>query len=443
MSSSTTQHENVNIVFSFPGSVLNLGSGAGCLAGFVPMVLLGQRVTMLLFLPIFLTSWMALSFSSSIWMLQVSRVVMGFTGGVMEVAAYGYATEIAHSNVRGALVGLVDTVRYMGLLLVYVLGCFSLTWRQVALLCGCLTTLPAFVFLAFLPNAPRWLVTKNRDEKARRSLSYFRGLHYDITMEMDTITRQVKDNQENSGMILTQLRQIREPTTLKIVIILAFLMISVQFTGNIVVMSYVVPIFDAAEVDIDSSMSAVVVAMVRIVGTIFSLAVVDHLGRRPAIITSFLFIGMSLALLGVFFLLHSLDTNLSSFSWLPLALLTSFSFFSSVGHPVLNLVRGELLPTTVRSAVAPLLYALFFVAMFLAAQTYPALAGAVGEHGTFWVYAGVSLLVAVVTALFIPETKAVTLENISFTTPFSRCIFRDNKKVQVAVRKSSQTVTFI
>lgn len=400
-------------------STLNLGSAVGCLAVSAPMILLGQRMTMLLLLPIFCASWVALGYSSYIWMLHVSRVVMGVTRGAIEVAAYGYVTEIAHSSVRGALVGLLDTVRIMGLLLVYILGSFTLNWRQVALLSGCLTTIPSFVALVFLPDASRWLVTKGRNEKARQSMSFFRGLRFDITTEMDAISSKVKDDfKEGYGLMITQLQQIKEPTTLKIVITLAFLMFSAQFTGNIVVLSYVVPIFNAAEVDINSYMSAVVVALVRLVSTVVSLSVIDYIGRRPAIITSFLLIGTSLLLFGVFFLMQSLDFDLTSFSWFPLILLTCFSFVTSVGHSVLYLVRGELLSTPVRSSIVPYLYSLLFVGMFVASHTYPALTASVGLHWAFWVYASVSYLVALVTAFFIPETRGVPLENISLTMPF-------------------------
>lgn len=381
------------------------------------MVWLGQRVTMILLLPLFLASWLTLTYSTSLWMLQTSRLLMGFIAGALEAASYGYATEITHRNLRGMLVGSVDTMRQVGMLLVYAVGSSSLTWRQLALVCGSITTVPVFVALPFLPDSPRWLVTRSRVKEALRSLTYFRGAHYNVSSEMAAIESHCKDKN-----VLSQVKLLRSPMVLKVTVLLAFLMFIVQFTGNIVVISYLVPIFNVAEVDIDSYMSAIIVISMRVVGTIFSFLVVDRLGRRPAIIISFLLISFSLMAFGAFYYLQDVGVDMSRFSWLPLTSLTLFTFFTCVGHPVLNLVRGELLPTSVRSLVAPFLFVVFFVGMFIAAEIYPWMVEAVGVYGAFWVYAGVSLLLMLVTVLFVPETRDTTLEEVAFVMPVTKCI---------------------
>lgn len=390
------------------------------MVGLVPMVWQGQRVTMMFLLPLFLLSWVSLAFSTSIWMIQSSRAVMGFIAGALEVASYAYSTEIAHRSLRGMLVGTVDTMRQVGMLGVFTMGPSSLSWRNVAIICGCISTIPVFLALFFLPNSPRWLLTKGRSDEARTSLKYFRGAHYNIEAEMTAITCQCKNK-----AFLSQLQTVSDPKILRIILLLAFLMFIVQFTGNMVVISYLVPIYDFADVNIDPYTSAIVTGAMRVVGTIFSLSIVDRLGRRHTITISFLLISLSLSVLGTFFFLQYQGTNMDQVGWLPLLSLTVFTFFTCIGHPVLNLVRSELLPTSIRSTVSSLLYVIFFLGMFVATQTYPVLTEAVGVHGAIWVYASVCLILVTVSALFVPETRNATLEEISLTMPFSTCIHRN------------------
>lgn len=393
-----------------------LGSAVGCLLWTLPMAWMGQRWSMLVQLPVFLAAWLTLAFAPSAWLLQTSRFLLGVSGGVIEAASYSYVTELAHSRVRGQLVGTADTVRQLGVLMVYSLGSSGLSWREAALICGCVTTIPVGVGLLLLPNSPRWLATRGRVDECKESLAFFRGARYDCSSEMEAVVSQTNDEDaDGGGRMLQQIRRMREPQTLRIFGLLAFLMFSVQFTGNIVVLSYVVPIFNAAKVNISSYMSAIVIAVVRVVATVFSLSVVDRLGRRPALITAFLLCSGSLFLLGTFFFLQKRGVSMEKVGWFPVLTMMVYTFVTCVGHPVLNLVRGELLPTAVRNAANSLLFFIFFCGMFLASHSYPATVSALGEEGAFWVYGGVCLIIVAAVALFIPETRGKVLENIAGT----------------------------
>lgn len=389
-----------------------LGSAVGCLVWTLPMVWLGQRWSMLIHLPVFLAAWLTLAFAPSVWILQTSRFFLGVSAGVIEAASYSYVTELAHSRVRGRLVGTADTVRQLGVLIVYSLGSTSLSWRHAALVCGCVTTVPVCIGLLLLPNSPRWLATRGRLDECRKSLSFFRGAQYDCASELEAVVSQTKEEDRDEAAFLQQVQRMSEPRTLRIIALLAFLMFSVQFTGNIVVISYVVPIFNAAKVNISSYMSAIVIASVRIVGTVFSLMVVDRVGRRPALVIAFLLCSGSLFLLGTFFYLQKGGVDMENVSWFPVLTMVVYTFVTCVGHPVLNLVRGELLPTAVRNAANSFLFFIFFFGMFLVSHSYPATASALGEEGAFWVYGGVCLVIVAVVVFSIPETRGKVLEHI-------------------------------
>ncbi|XP_037782193.1 monosaccharide-sensing protein 1-like [Penaeus monodon] len=157
------------------------------------MAWMGQRWSMLVHLPVFLAAWLTLAFAPSAWLLQTSRFLLGVSGGVIEAASYSYVTELAHSRVRGQLVGTADTVRQLGVLMVYSLGSSGLSWREAALICGCVTTIPVGVGLLLLPNSPRWLATRGRVDECKESLAFFRGARYDCSSEMEAVVSQTND----------------------------------------------------------------------------------------------------------------------------------------------------------------------------------------------------------------------------------------------------------
>lgn len=394
-------------------SVVYLTATVGCLVGILPTVKFGPRTTMLICLPILLSGWISLYFSTTIPMIQASRGLIGVTMGVIESASYQYTTEISHSSIRGMMVGALDTLRQIGVLLVYGLGATGLTWQRIDLICG-VTVAPVIAALIFLPHSPRWLVTQGRTQEASRSLAFYRGPRYDTTAELASISTQVEDVGKDSNLsIANQLRVMMQKGTLKVILYLTILFLAAQFTGNIVVVAYIVPILEAADISMNAFVAAMVVGGIRVVGTICSLLFVDHVGRKPALLVSFLTCGISLVSLGFFFSLKSHYDDVRGMDWVPLMCLVVFTFFSCVGHPTLNLVRGELLPTTVRSAAMPLLCSVMFGGFFLASQTFPLMASSLGASGTFWIYGGMCGLVATATAGVIPETRNEILENIA------------------------------
>ncbi|XP_064078403.1 facilitated trehalose transporter Tret1-like isoform X2 [Macrobrachium nipponense] len=394
-------------------SVVYLTATVGCLVGIPMTVSFGQRKTMLICLPILLSGWVSLYFSTTIPSIQASRSLIGLTIGVIESASYQYTTETSHSSVRGMMVGALDTLRQIGVLLVYGLGATGLTWQHISLICG-VTVPPAIIALVFLPDSPRWLVTRGRTQEASKSLAFFRGPRYDVTAELASISSQVEYASVNSDFSFgSQLRAMMQKGTVKVILYLTMLFLAAQFTGNIVVTAYIVPILEATAISMNAFVAAMVVGGIRVVGTIFSLLVVDLIGRKPSLLVSFLTCGISLLSLGAFFFIKGHYDDVRGIDWMPMTCLVFFTFFSCVGHPTLNLVRGELLPTTVRSAAMPFLCSVMFGGFFLASQTFPLMTSSLGTSGTFWIYGGMCGLVTAATVAVLPETRKENLEDIT------------------------------
>ncbi|CAL4185006.1 unnamed protein product, partial [Meganyctiphanes norvegica] len=366
---------------------------------------------MLVFLPAELLTWLLMIFTPSVELLLVSRFLLGFFVGGMAPAAFTYVIEISDKDHRGALSSIVDLVRNSGMLLVYVLESLTLTWRMMAVICACLSTIIPFILLIFLPDSPRFLVFKKEIDLARNALKIFRGRNFDIEPELKEIVEQL-DKAESQGTIIDQVYQLKKLENFKIFILLALLTFIAQFTGNFIVINYTVPIFQASNTGIDSYTSAIIIGVVRLLGTIAYIFVIDRFGRRVIFIVSFLVLATSGSIFGVYFFLQSQAYDVNNLGWLPLTCLVVFAFFSCTGHPVITVLMGELLPTSVRSLGFNLLASNMFLGTFAVSQTYPTFVSALGVYGTFWLYSCCSVLLTIFVAILVPETNNKSLEEI-------------------------------
>ena len=393
------------------GSVIYLGAMAGSFLAGLPMVRVGQRVTLLMALPLSFASWIALTLAPSIWMVLAARVFQGFALSFTASSSTTYVAEIAHNSVRGRLVAIMDLCRQMGSLLIYCLGISSLTWRQIAVTSALVNTVLPFVGLLLLPNSPRWLATRSRTDDARRALNFFRGHNYDTDKELEAINSQLKKSSGQQMNVLQQVRQLREPAILRYMITMSFVLFLVHFNGTSIMPAYVVIIMNTAQVQMNSYIAAIAVCITKIAGTFCFGLVIDRVNRKPLFAVTSLICAVSMSILGSFFFDQTHGGYFQHLEWLPLLCLTTNAFFSA--SPVISLLRSELFPTAVRSTVVPILYITFFVGAFLALQTYPYIVAALGSHGAFWLFTGCNLTLIMIVGLTIPETRGKTLEQIT------------------------------
>ncbi|XP_027233197.2 facilitated trehalose transporter Tret1-2 homolog [Penaeus vannamei] len=393
-------------------SLSSLGAGFGAILGGVFLVRLGQRTTLLIGVPLTAAAWLGLAFAGVPWLIHAMRCVLGITTGFIAPATGIYILEISHKKSRGVFYGVLTTVRQMGFLCVYALGSSDLGWRNVSLVCAGIALVP-FLALFFLPNAPRWLVTQNRVEEARKSLAFFRGKDYDSTSELKAITDQVGQHAEQNKSFITQVKMMMEPATLRTLALLVVISVLSTLSGYIIVTTYTVTILQSTQGDLDAYISTIIIGAVRVGGTLVHLAVIDRFGRKPLLVASFALGTLCVAGLGGYFYIQNTTGDASYLGWLPLTCMVVLIFCMGIGQPVVSIVQGELLPTTVRAAGVSLIMILLFLAGFVLIQTYPLLSGALGEHGAFWLYSGASLALVLVGGLRLPETRGRSLEEIS------------------------------
>lgn len=149
---------------------------------------LGRRKLLCISSTIFCVGALLMFWSPNVYMLLAARIIDGVGVGLAVTVAPLYISEISPAEIRGELNTFPQLLGTSGMFLAYcmVFG-FTLTsdpsWRiMLAFL-----LIPSLIYLSvglfFLPESPRWLVSKGRTKEARQVLQRLRNRE-DVSGEM-------------------------------------------------------------------------------------------------------------------------------------------------------------------------------------------------------------------------------------------------------------------
>lgn len=401
---------NVNAEeWSWIGSSSNLGAAAMCLIIGTIINLMGRKLSMLLLILPFIAGWALITWASSVTMLLVGRVLLGMSGGAFCVTAPTYTAEISQKEIRGTLGTFFQLMVTVGILFVYIVGAYVDVF-VLNIICMCVPIVFGCIFF-FMPETPLYLVSKNRNDDAIKSLIWLRGNDYDYNTELIELQSEHKDriNSSESGM-----KALFRKASLKALFISCGLLFFHQMSGINAVIFYTTFIFDAANSGLDSSIATIIVGVMQVLGTLVASIVVDKLGRRILLLVSVASMSVCTILLGVFFFLNDRNpADVENLGWLPIVSLSIFIVMFSVGFgPIPWLMIGEMFTPDVKGIAASLAGAFNWILAFVITKTFLNIREAIGIGETFWLFAGMSALGTVFVFFLVPETKNKTLSEV-------------------------------
>jgi len=148
----------------------------------------GRRPMMILSSILYFLSGLIMLWSPNVYVLLLARLVDGFGIGLAVTLVPLYISEIAPSEIRGRLNTLPQFSGSGGMFLSYcmVFGMSLLPSPDWRIMLGVLSVPSLFFFgltVFFLPESPRWLVSKGRMAEAKKVLQRLRGRE-DVSGEM-------------------------------------------------------------------------------------------------------------------------------------------------------------------------------------------------------------------------------------------------------------------
>ena len=340
----------------------------------------------------------------------IARFIGGIGVGAASMLSPMYISEIAPAKIRGRLVTLYQLAIVLGINLIYFVNLKIATsgteawnidtgWR---LMLGS-EVIPAvlfFIMLFFVPESPRWLASKGKNDEALSILEKLNGKETTASIYSEI---QSSLNEEKG-----KIGDLFKAGARTAIIVGMFLALFSQITGINAIIYYAPEIFKNAGFGTDSAMfQTVIIGITNTIFTFVAIKFIDKVGRRTLLLWGIS--GMILCLGGVGTMFY---LELNSGPWLLLFILGFIASFASSLGPIPWVIISEIFPTKVRGAAMSIAILMLWLGVVLITQLTPVLLEGIGGAFTFWVFMVNAIILLLFTYQFIPETKEKSLEEI-------------------------------
>ena len=370
---------------------------------------LGRRNLILIAAVIFSVGAIGAALSPNVATLVFFRVVLGVAVGAAALIVPLYLSEVAPTEIRGAVASLNQLMIVSGILSAFIVN-YALSesgaWRWML---G-LAAIPSAILLLgmlFMPETPRWLVSQDRDAEARRVLMRTRSGD-----EADQEIRDIRhvESREEGG-----LQELSAPWVRPALVVAIGLAVFQQVIGINTIIYYAPTTLTNVGFGASGAILANVgIGVVNVAMTLVAIRVVDRAGRKPLLLGGLVGMVLSLAVLGISTLtLPEPSSPSDPVAIITLLCLTLFiASFAATWGPVVWVMLPEVLPLKIRGAAMGLAVFLHWGANFIVSLTFPVLLEAIGIGLLFLGYALVGILAFFFVRAFVTETKGRSLEEI-------------------------------
>ena len=393
-----------------------IGSIIGVLFAGILSDKFGRKSTMILSAILFSTSAIGCAVSTDFNQLVIYRIIGGVGIGVVSIISPLYISEVAVAQYRGRLVSLYQlavTIGFLGAYLVnYQLLGYSMSnpdvstgwWNLVFVsevwrgMLG-METLPAimfFIIIFFIPESPRWLILKGREEKATNILERIYTSSKEALFQL-TETKSVLSSESKSEWKL-----LLQPGIRKAVIIGVCIAVLGQFMGVNAVLYYGPSIFENAGLSGgDSLFYQVLVGLVNTLTTVLALVIIDKVGRKKLVYYGVSGMVISLVLIATYFI-YGESWAISSIFLLIFFLFYVFCCAVSICAVVFVLL-SEMYPTRVRGLAMSIAGFALWIGTYLIGQLTPWMLQNLTPAGTFFLFAAMCVPYMLIVWKLVPE----------------------------------------
>ncbi|RHY88424.1 hypothetical protein DYB37_007285 [Aphanomyces astaci] len=345
----------------------------------------GRRIVLLVNNVLFIVGALLCALATSKDTIYIGRTIIGFACGIVTNVTPILLAEIAPANIRGQITTLHQLMLTIGILGSSVLGYALVTsvpsgWRYV----NAFVAVPAILqcmLTPWIPESPRWLLSRNRTDDAKIQLRSLRHIVYET--ELDDEMREIQ--------------------------------LDLSMTGINTVMLYSSKIFHFAGVD-NSIMATASVGTINVLATVVSVVLVDTCGRKILLLLSS---GLMAASLGVLsYSLLTLTGKIQGVLAVVCVLVFVAGFAIGLGAVIWYV---ELTPSSIRSRAMG-----FFMAVSYACNVFVATCtlGIIQALGTgpdvtkngiaklYLICCGLAVACFLFIWGYVPETKNITVSQI-------------------------------
>ena len=391
----------------FHGSVVMAmalwGTVFGAIFGGIPTRNFGRKTTLIWIGIFYSISALGSAFANDPITFAIFRFIGGVGVGVSGIAAPAYISEIAPAKNRGRLVGLYQFNLVTGILIAFLSnyllsGIGENDWRYMM---G-VEALPAifYTILVFsIPKSPRWLYLNNQEDQAEKIIrdAYSKD-------DADELISEILKDKESSFKSESIFQN-----KYSFILTLAFLVAAFnQFSGINAFLYYAPRIFEEGGLGQSAALlNSIGIGLTNVIFTLIGINLIDKLGRKVLMYIGSIGYIISLSLISLSFTLEWGGIALPIFLFL-------FIASHAIGQGAIIWVYiSEIFPNHIRSYGQSFGISTHWVLAAIIPSLVPFLFGWIGPGIVFAFFAFMMVLQLLFTHFIMPETKGVSLEELS------------------------------
>ncbi|MEH6866567.1 sugar porter family MFS transporter [Priestia megaterium] len=395
-------------------SALLFGAAFGAVIGGRLADYNGRRKTILYLAILFFVSTIGCTISPNAAVMILCRFLLGLAVGGASVTVPTYLAEMSPAESRGKMVTQNELMIVTGQLLAFtfnaiignMLGENPHVWRYMLPIAA----IPAvFLFFGMLrvPESPRWLVSKGKNNEALTVLQKIRE-----SKRAKSELQEIESAYEKEAkMEKATFKDLTTPWVRRVVFLGIGIAIVQQITGVNSIMYYGTEILKDAGFQTEAALIGNIGnGVISVLATFVGIWLLGKVGRRPMLITGLVGTTTALLLIGIFSLVFE---GSAALPYIVLALTITFlAFQQGAISPVTWLMLSEIFPLRLRGLGMGVTVFCLWGINFLVGLTFPVLLASIGLSTTFFVFVVLGIGAILFVKKFLPETKGLTLEEL-------------------------------
>lgn len=399
-------------------SLISLGALAACILIFNFGRLISPRVGLWIASLVGVISIAAQIGSTHIAALYFGRIMLGFSNGFYSTFSAIYIGESTPAYLRGAAIGLVVLQINIGALIGIVVdnttqAMISRLAYQIPLAVMFAVPVIMSVGLIFLPETPRYYISKGQDDKAEAAIRKLRGLTDEDKIREDIIIMKNAWLEETEIRSSTHLLDAFRGTDLRRTLLSIATAVAQATTGIYFISAFSVFFFVQAGIG-DPFKWVTVSLAIALTGNMLSFPAVRFFNRRHLLIgTSLLSSAMMLGM-AVAYTVSPIGSPTAGNVLVGLSII--FTWVYGIGQgPVLWALQTEIPSQRLRAQTVGFSQGASFLVSWLSAYCTPYF---INTEALNWgpkycyIWAGSNFILAVFAFFFIPETNGRSLEQL-------------------------------